>query len=166
MDKLKLTKYQVVLMVLFFIVYTATLQISSRSILEKQVQNMPSGMNISQEAALFWVNIATIFFGIILVIFQSLIYKVIISILGIRKNFSIGMNLFLFLSAILPGSIIIALFTFLNKGISISQNLWVNIFSVFFSTFMYSILLWYFSIIKRRKIIVVFSVIFLLNIIL
>ncbi|OHO72666.1 hypothetical protein HMPREF2580_04055 [Staphylococcus sp. HMSC036D05] len=165
MNKLKLTKYQIILMILFFIIYTITVQISSRSILEKQIQDMPNNMNMKADVTLFWLNIVTIVFALILIIFQSLIYKIIVGVLGSKEKFSIGLNLFLFLGAVLPSSIIIALLTLFNHGMSVSQNIWVNTLSILLSTFIYSVLLWYFSVIEKRKILIVFLVIAILNII-
>ncbi|MDN6414070.1 hypothetical protein OXR01_08965 [Staphylococcus gallinarum] len=160
---IKLTKYQVVLTVLFVIIYTATIQISAKSILENKVEHMPIDIHINSALALFWLNILTVLCGLILIIFQSLIYKIIVGVLGTKQKFSIGLNVFLFITSILPGAVITAVLTLLNNGISVSQNFLIIIFTILLSAGLYSVILWCFSIIDKSKIKLVFLIITILN---
>lgn len=163
MGKIKLTKYQVFVVLLLVLIYTATIQISSRSILEQQVKNMPQDMNFDTNTALFWLNIGTIVFALILAVFQSVIYKFIVGMIGTERSFSIGFNLYIFFLSILPSSIVIAFVTHLNGGISIYENIFVSLLSIIVSSLLYGLLLFYYSIIKQRKIVLVVMVIVLLN---
>ncbi|MBF7025566.1 hypothetical protein [Staphylococcus kloosii] len=164
MNKLKLSNYQIVITILFFIIYTITIQISARPILIDQIKNIPQDIKIDSDWALFWANIVTVTLSVILVIFQSLIYKIIIGFIGTKNNYSIGLNLFLFLSSLLPSFIFIALLTYFNESIRVFENVWINIISIIFSSFIYSFLLWSCSIIEKRKAVIVFFVIGLLNV--
>lgn len=163
MKKVKLTKYKVLVLILLILIYTVTIQISSRSILEQQVENMPQDMNLDANTTLFWLNLATIVFALFLAVFQSVIYKFIVGMIAGEKSFSIGFNLYIFFLSILPSSIVIAFATYLNDGVSISENIFVSISSMLLSSLLYGLLLFYYSIIEKRKIILVVMVIVLLN---
>ncbi|MGV3042342.1 hypothetical protein [Staphylococcus rostri] len=85
MNKLKLTKYQVVLTILLFVCYSITVQIASKSILQDEVTTMPKELTMNPDVALFWLNIAIIISSIILVVIQALIYKMIVGWLGVKR---------------------------------------------------------------------------------
>jgi hypothetical protein len=164
MNKLKLSNYQIVITILFFVIYTITIQISARPLLKDQIKNIPQDIKVDSDWALFWANIVTVSLSVLLVIFQSLIYKVIIGFIGTKNSYSIGLNMFLFLSSLLPSFIFIALFTYFNDSIRVFENVWINVTSIIFSSFIYSFLLWSCAIVEKRKSITVFFVISLLNI--
>ncbi|WP_259200525.1 hypothetical protein [Staphylococcus americanisciuri] len=124
---------------------------------------MPGDIHLDADVALFWMNIVMIVFGVFLVFFQSIIYKFIVGFIGVQRSFSIGFNLFLFTLSILPSSIVIALVTYLNNGISVSQNIWINMFSMLISAVLYGMLLVFYSIIEKRKALIIVLIVILLN---
>jgi hypothetical protein len=164
MKKLKLKNDQIVFTILFFIIFTITIQISTRSILINEAKNLPPDIAISSDMAVFWTNLILVILSVITVIILSLIFKMIVGFIGIKQSYSIGMNLFIYISSILPSFIIISLITYFNNGISVIENEWLSILSVILNSALYSILLQKFSIIEKRKAVIVFFVIGLLNV--
>ncbi|PNZ01601.1 hypothetical protein CD136_13130, partial [Staphylococcus kloosii] len=75
-----------------------------------------------------------------------------------------GMNLYIYISSILPSFITISLVTYFNNGISVIDNEWLSILSIILNSALYSILLRKFSIIEKREAIITFVVMLLLNI--
>ncbi|MBF7023106.1 YIP1 family protein [Staphylococcus kloosii] len=164
MKKLKLKNDQIVYSLLFFIIFTITIQISTRSILLNEVENLSSDIPISTDLAVVWINLILVILSVIAVIILSLILKFIVSFIGTKQNFSIGMNLYIYISSILPSFIIISLVTYFNNGISVIDNEWLSILSIILNSALYSILLRKFSIIEKREAIITFVVMLLLNI--
>jgi hypothetical protein len=164
MKKLKLKNDQIVFTILFFIIFTITVQISTRSILINEAKNLPPDIPISSDMAVFWTNLILVILSVITVIILSLIFKMIVGFIGIKQSYSIGMNLFIYISSILPSFIIISLITYFNNGISVIENEWLSILSVILNSALYSILLQKFSIIEKRKAVIVLFVIGLLNV--
>lgn len=114
--------------------------------------------------AVFWTNLILVILSVITVIILSLIFKMIVGFIGIKQSYSIGMNLYIYISSILPSFIIISLVTYFNNGISVIDNEWLSILSIILNSALYSILLRKFSIIERREAIITFVVMLLLNI--
>ncbi|AVQ34747.1 hypothetical protein [Staphylococcus kloosii] len=164
MKKLKLKNDQIVYSLLFFIIFTITIQISTRSILLNEVENLSSDIPISTDLAVLWMNLILVIFSVIAVIILSLILKFIVGFIGTKQNFSIGMNLYIYISSILPSFITISLVTYFNNGISVIDNEWLSILSIILNSALYSILLRKFSIIEKREAIITFVVMLLLNI--
>jgi hypothetical protein len=164
MKKLKLKNDQIVYSLLFFIIFTITIQISTRSILLNEVENLSSDIPISTDLAVLWINLILVIFSVIAVIILSLILKFIVGFIGTKQNFSIGMNLYIYISSILPSFITISLVTYFNNGISVIDNEWLSILSIILNSALYSILLRKFSIIEKREAIITFVVMLLLNI--
>ena len=164
MKKLKLKNDQIVYSLLFFIIFTITIQISTRSILLNEVENLSSDIPISTDLAVVWINLILVILSVIAVIILSLILKFIVGFIGTKQNFSIGMNLYIYISSILPSFIIISLVTYFNNGISVIDNEWLSILSIILNSALYSILLRKFSIIEKREAIITFVVMLLLNI--
>ncbi|PTJ73820.1 hypothetical protein, partial [Staphylococcus kloosii] len=100
MKKLKLKNDQIVYSLLFFIIFTITIQISTRSILLNEVENLSSDIPISTDLAVLWMNLILVIFSVIAVIILSLILKFIVGFIGTKQNFSIGMNLYIYISSI------------------------------------------------------------------
>lgn len=96
MKKLKLKNDQIVFTILFFIIFTITIQISTRSILINEVKNLPQDIPISSDMAVFWTNLILVILSVITVIILSLIFKMIVGFIGIKQSYSIGMNLFIY----------------------------------------------------------------------
>lgn len=164
MKKLKLKNDQIVFTILFIIIFTITIQISTRSILINEAKNLPQDIPISSDMAVFWTNLILVILSVITVIILSLIFKMIVGFIGIKQSYSIGMNLYIYISSILPSFIIISLVTYFNNGISVIDNEWLSILSIILNSALYSILLRKFSIIERREAIITFVVMLLLNI--
>ncbi|MDO5376418.1 MAG: hypothetical protein Q4F01_09600 [Staphylococcus rostri] len=163
MNKLKLTKYQVVLTILLFVCYSITVQIASKSILQDEVTTMPKELTMNPDVALFWLNIAIIISSIILVVIQALIYKMIVGWLGVKREMSFGFSLLLWVSAVLTSGVITVLGTLLNDGMSVSQNAWFGLFTVVLSATVYGLLLWYFDVLEKQKAILVIIIISVLG---
>lgn len=166
MGKKKLTKYQWLVTLFLMLVYSLTVQIVARPLLTKQVLHNGSAISTSSTTLLFWLNLIVIFVSLLMLLFQAIIYRIIATVLGTNREYSIGYSIFLLTIAVLPLSIVEAVATLIfHQDNLFSSKIVTNSISSVLSVLIYSLGLKYMNIITKKQLIVLSSILIILNII-
>jgi hypothetical protein len=162
--KMRLTRQQ---LIYFIIMYISDLVISyfiSKKIIADEFNKL-LGEDIANELIINILAIIAIIIAACFIVVQAVIYKFLVKVIGEKRKFTLGINLYLIMLSVLPGTIMMLVLVLTFNGITEQSNTWITYITSIISAIIYCILLLRFGLIAKQQMSILLSVLLFVNIV-
>lgn len=162
--KIRLTKQQLIFLIIMYIIDLLISYFITKELMVVEVNKLLEE-DIVNELIINVIEIIALIFTGFFIVVQAIIYKFIVKVVGEKRKFTLGFNLYLIMLSVLPGTIMMLILVLIFNGITDQSNIWITYITNITSVIIYSILLLHFGLIAKKQMYILLSVLLFVNII-
>ena len=155
--RIRLTRQQLIYFIIMYISDLVITYFITKKMITDEINKL-LGEDITTELIIDIIAIIVIIIAAVFIIVQAVIYKFIVKVIGEKRKFTLGVNLYLIMLSVLPGTIMMFVMVMIFNNITEQSNIWITYITSITSALIYCILLLYFDLIAKKQMYILLSV--------
>lgn len=160
--RIRLTRQQLIYFIIMYISDLVITYFITKKMITDEINKL-LGEDITTELIIDIIAIIVIIIAAVFIIVQAVIYKFIVKVIGEKRKFTLGVNLYLIMLSVLPGTIMMFVMVMIFNNITDQSNIWITYITSITSALIYCILLLRFDLITKKQMYILLSVLLFVN---
>ncbi|KYH13923.1 hypothetical protein [Staphylococcus kloosii] len=162
--RIRLTRQQLIYFIIMYISDLVITYFITKKMIANEINKL-LGEDVATELIIDIIAIIVIIIAAVFIIVQAVIYKFIVKVIGEKRKFTLGVNLYLIMLSVLPGTIMMFAIVMIYNDITEQSNMWITYITSITSALIYCILLLRFDLIDKKQMYILLSVLLFVNIV-
>jgi hypothetical protein len=160
--RIRLTRQQLIYFIIMYISDLVITYFITKKMIANEINKL-LGEDVATELIIDIIAIIVIIIAAVFIIVQAVIYKFIVKVIGEKRKFTLGVNLYLIMLSVLPGTIMMFAIVMIYNDITEQSNMWITYITSITSALIYCILLLRFDLITKKQMYILLSVLLFVN---